>query len=108
MNNYLAKAYDVLEYYIHWFTDRPYIDAISNLNDELVKRFNYSLTYTKSMQLYNTVGNIKSHDLSFAVGQDSLGGPIIAIISEEGQTLVLFSLCFCCSKLGLIEDKRKR
>ena len=106
MGNSSSNIYDFTAYYIHWFMDKDCINSISILNDELNKRFGISLTYTQSIQLYNVLGEMRSRDLSLGIGHDILGGPVIAVSTEE-QLIMSFSVCTCCSYLGIIEDKRK-
>jgi hypothetical protein len=106
MGNSASDMYNFTMYYIHWFTDRDYINTISILNDDLVKRFNRPLTYTKSMQLYDALGTVKSN-ASLYITRDILGGPVISIL-VDGQLTISFSLCTCCPDMGIIEDKRQR
>lgn len=107
MGSYLSAVYSGSAYYIHWFTDRNYIDVISNLNDELIQRFNCSLTYSKSIQLYDALHTIKSENMSFGIGRGLLDTPVIIIIADENP-MIVFSLCSCCSELGIITDNRKK
>jgi hypothetical protein len=89
MDTFLTEIYDIMRYYIHWFTDRDNINLILETNDELQQRFNYSLTYKQCMELYDILQTIKTPRM---ITKRDLIGRLTIIILEEDKSAVIFAL----------------
>jgi hypothetical protein len=99
----LVGSYSFAKYYIYWLTDTRIIKIISEINDEIIWRYQRPLTYIKCIQLYDAIKTVNASSVD--VGRGVLGGPTITILVENNPA-VIFSVCFCCHELGIIKDIR--